>query len=145
MGLYLFFGDQLGEEWSGSQGKIETMEHSRLDFAAAGVAGGFSHTFSNFILGKNILSTIFSYAVVAALKGGRCWEPAREIPPMTRSCRKSPDKQSLRTRWTPWTFSNIYPQTGICLSYYFMPFTNSSDINGGLSLTLSLEKINLGL
>ena len=67
MGLYLFFGDQLGEEWLGSQGKIEPMEHSRLDFAAAGVASVFSHTFSNFILGKNILSTIFSYAAVATL------------------------------------------------------------------------------
>lgn len=27
----------------------------------------FFHTFSNFITGKNILSTIFSYAAVAAL------------------------------------------------------------------------------
>ena len=43
------------------------MEHSQLDFAAAGVASDFFHTFSNFILGKNILSTIFSYAAVAAL------------------------------------------------------------------------------
>ena len=30
-----FWGDQLGEEQSGSQGKTEPMEHSRLDFAAA--------------------------------------------------------------------------------------------------------------
>ena len=43
------------------------MEHSWLDFTAAGVADDFFHTFSNFISGKNILSTIFSYATVAAL------------------------------------------------------------------------------
>ena len=67
MGLYLFWGDQLGEERSGSQGKTEPIEHSQLDFAAAGVASDFFHTFSNFILGKNILSTIFSYASVATL------------------------------------------------------------------------------
>ena len=67
MGLYLFFWDQLGEERSESQGKTEPMEHSQLDFAAAGVASDFFHTFSNFILGKNILSTIFSYASVATL------------------------------------------------------------------------------
>ena len=29
---------------------------------------------------------------------------------------------------TPWICSSIYPQTKICLSYYFLPFTNSSDI-----------------
>ena len=67
MGLYLFLGDQLGEERSESQGKTEPMEHSQLDFAAAGVARDFFHTFSNFILGKNILSTFFSYAAVATL------------------------------------------------------------------------------
>ena len=67
LGLYPFAGDWLSKEWLGSQGKIEPMEHSRLDFAAAGVAGDFFHTFSNFILGKNILSAIYSYAAVAAL------------------------------------------------------------------------------
>ena len=30
------------------------------------------------------------------------------------------------------------PQTRICLFYYFTTFTNSSDINGGLSLTTFL-------
>ena len=35
----------------------------------------------------------------------------------------------------PWTCSSIYPKTRVCLSYYFMPFTNSSDINRGLSST----------
>ena len=43
------------------------MEHSRLDFTAAGTANDFFHTFPNYISGKNILSTILSYAAVAAL------------------------------------------------------------------------------
>ena len=43
------------------------MEHSRLDFTAAGIASDFFHTLSNFISEKNILSTILSYAAVAAL------------------------------------------------------------------------------
>ena len=38
------------------------------------------------------------------------------------------------------------PQTRICLPYYIMPFTNSSDINRGLSPHhLFLEKVNLEL
>ena len=47
--------------------QITTIEHSQLDFTAAGVASDLFHTFSNFISGKNMLSTIFSYAAVAAL------------------------------------------------------------------------------
>ena len=47
--------------------QIKTMEQSQLDFTASGVTSGFFHTFSNFISGKNILSTNFSYAAVAAL------------------------------------------------------------------------------
>ena len=43
------------------------MEYSRLDFTAAGIASDFFHTLSNFISEKNILSTILSYAAVAAL------------------------------------------------------------------------------
>ena len=43
------------------------MEHSRLDFTAAGTANDFFHTFPNCISGKNILSNVFSYAAVAAL------------------------------------------------------------------------------
>ena len=43
------------------------MEHSRLDFTAAGTANDFFHTFPNYISGKNILSNVFSYAGVAAL------------------------------------------------------------------------------
>ena len=59
-----------------------------------------------------------------------------QIPPMTKVMRKRPDGQRwIRTRGTPWTCSSIYPQTRIYLSYYFMPFTNSSDINRGLSPT----------
>ena len=38
----------------------------------------------------------------------------------------------------PWICLSIYPQTRICLLYYFTTFTNSSDINGGLSLTTFL-------
>ena len=41
-------------------GQIKTLEHSRLDFTAAGAANEFFHSFSNFITGKNILSTIFN-------------------------------------------------------------------------------------
>ena len=40
-------------------GQIKTLEHSRLDFTAAGAANDFFHTFSNFITGKNIPSTYF--------------------------------------------------------------------------------------
>ena len=49
------------------QNQIQTLEHSQLDFTAAGAANDFFHTFSNVISGKNILSNIFSYAAVGAL------------------------------------------------------------------------------
>ena len=42
-------------------------------------------------------------------------------------------KASQILREPPWTYSSIYPKTRICLPYYIMPFTNSSDINRGLS------------
>ena len=51
----------------GKLNQIQTMEHSRLDFTASGAANDLFHTFSNFISGKNILSTIFGYAGVGAL------------------------------------------------------------------------------
>ena len=51
-------------------------------------------------------------------------------------------KGEIRTQGTPWTCSSIYPRTRICLSYYFMSFTSSSDISRGLSLT---KRVNLGL
>ena len=38
--------------------QIQTLEHSRLDFTAAGAANDFFHTFCNFISGKNILSNL---------------------------------------------------------------------------------------
>ena len=46
--------------------------------------------------------------------------------------------RGMRTWGNPWTCMSIYPQTRICLSYYFMSFTNSSDINRGLSPTTYL-------
>ena len=63
-------------------------------------------------------------------------------PTHDKVTRESPDKQGLRTRRTPWICSSTYPQTRICLSYYFMSFTSSSDISRGLSLT---KRVNLGL
>ena len=47
--------------------QTQTLEHSQLDFAAAGEANDFFHTFSNFISGKTILSTVFSYVAMGAL------------------------------------------------------------------------------
>lgn len=45
----------------------QIMEHSRLDFTAAGETNDFFHKFSNFISGKIILSTVFSYVAVVLL------------------------------------------------------------------------------
>ena len=59
-------GSSIGLDLGKLHGQVEIMEHSRLDFTAAGVTSDFSHTFFNFIK-KNILSTIFIYASVAAL------------------------------------------------------------------------------
>ena len=75
------------------------------------------------------------------IDNAECGEPAQEIPPMTKIMRKRPDGQRwIRTWGTPCTCLSIYPETRICLStvYYIMPFTNSSDINRGLSLTTFL-------
>ena len=47
-------------------------------------------------------------------------------------------KASQGSRALPWICLSIYPKTRICLFYYFMTFTNSSDINGGLSPTTFL-------
>ena len=70
-----------------------------------------------------------------------CWEPPREIPPMTKVMRRGPDRQRwIRPHEIFWICSSIYPKTRICLSYYFVPFTNSSDINRGLPLTTFLWK-----
>ena len=69
------------------------------------------------------------------------------VPPMTRPCGETWWARRIRTRGTPWTCSSIYPKTRICLSYYFVPFTNSSDINRGLlaPTTFLWKKVNLGL
>lgn len=66
---------------------------------------------------------------------------------MTRSSgRGLTGKASQGSRGAPWTFLSVYPKTRICLFYYFTTFTNSSDINEGLSLTTFLCKvINLDL
>ena len=69
-----------------------------------------------------------------------CWEPAREIPPMTRSRGRDLMNKADQDSLSPWTCSSIYPKTRICLSYYFVPFTNSSDINRGLSPTTFVWK-----
>ena len=78
---------------------------------------------------------------------GWCWEPPRETPPTTKVMWRRPDRQrGIRIRGAPWTCSSIYPKTRICLSYYFVPFTNPSDINRGLSpITFLWRKSNLGL
>ena len=47
--------------------QIQTLEHSRLDFTAAGEANDFFHTFSDFISGKTLLTTVSSYAAVGAI------------------------------------------------------------------------------
>ena len=62
-----------------------------------------------------------------------CQEPAWGIPPMAKVTSKRPDRQrqDQALRKPPWAFLSIYPQTRICLSYYFMTFTNVSDINRG--------------
>ena len=48
-------------------GQIRTLEHSHLDFNAAGATNDFFCTFSNLITEKNILSAIFSYVAIAVL------------------------------------------------------------------------------
>ena len=69
-----------------------------------------------------------------------CREPAWEFPSMTKVMRRGlicKGKSGLEAP-PPQTCLSIYPKTRICLFYYFMAFTNSSDINGGLSLTTFL-------
>ena len=75
------------------------------------------------------------------------WEPARAFPPMTKVMRRGLIcKGESGLKGPPWTCLSIYPKTKICLFYYFTTFTNSSDINGGLSLiTFLCKKINLKL
>ena len=62
------------------------------------------------------------------------------VPTHDKVMRESPDGQGESgLKGAPsWTCPSIYPKTRICLFYYFMTFTNSSDINGGLSPTTFL-------
>ena len=56
------------------------------------------------------------------------------VPTHDKGHAERPDMQRrVRARGAPWICLSIYPRTRICLFYYFMTFTNSSDINGGLS------------
>ena len=75
-----------------------------------------------------------------------CREPAWESPPTTRPCgRVLVGKVSQNSRGAPLGLPERLPQNQN-LFYYFMTFTNSSDINGGLSPTTFLcKKINLKL
>jgi len=75
---------------------------------------------------------------VAALPGA-----SMGVPTHDKVMWESPDGQGesrLEDHSAPPTriCLSVYPQTRICLFYYFMTFTNSSDINGGLSPTTFL-------
>ena len=56
------------------------------------------------------------------------------VPTHDKGHAERPDMQRrVRVRRAPWICLSIYPKTRIGLFYYFMTFTNYSDINGGLS------------
>ena len=57
------------------------------------------------------------------------------IPPMTRSCGRDLISKASGLNGPPGPAQASISKTRICLSYYFMSFTNSSDINRGLSPT----------
>ena len=80
-------------------------------------------------------------------EGGRhdCREPAWGILPMAKVMRKRPDGQrrDQDSRDPLDLLEHLPPNQN--LSYYFVPFTNSPDIQGAIPDHLSLEKINLGL
>ena len=71
-----------------------------------------------------------------------CWEPAWESPPMKRSCGRDLTGKADQDSSYSLNLLEHLLQTKICLStvYYIMPFTNSSDINRGLSPTTFLWK-----
>ena len=54
--------------------------------------------------------------------------------PWQRSCGEAWYAKASQDSRGPWICLSIYPKTRICLFYYSMTFTNSSDINEGLSL-----------
>jgi len=66
---------------------------------------------------------------------------------MTKVMWRGPEgKGESGLKGPPWTCLSVYPKTRICLFNYFMTFTYSSDIYGGLSLTTFLcKKTNLEL
>ena len=70
-----------------------------------------------------------------------------EVPTHDKVMRESPDGQGeSELEGPPRICLSVYPKTRICLFYYFMTFTNSSDINGGaIPDHLSLKEINLEL
>ena len=76
---------------------------------------------------------------------GFCREPAQEIPPMTSSYGRDLTGKADQDSRDSLNLLEHLPQTKICLStvYYVMPFTNSSDINRGLSLTTFLGENQL--
>ena len=47
--------------------QIQALENSQFDFTATGEAKDFFYTFSNFISGKTILSTVSSYVAMGAI------------------------------------------------------------------------------
>ena len=74
-------------------------------------------------------------------RDGSCQEPAMGFPTHDKVMQESPDGQGesgLKDHPPPQICLSIYPKTRICLFYYFTTFTNSSDINGGLSPTTFL-------
>ena len=63
------------------------------------------------------------------------------VPTHDKVMRENPDRQGksgLEDHPPPRICLSIYPKTRICLFYYFTTFTNSSDINRGLSPTTFL-------
>ena len=83
------------------------------------------------ISGKNINN--LRYGDNAALLGVITGDPTCDKVMWKRTV-----KQGFRTQQVPKAFLSIYPKIRICLFYYFMTFTNSSDINRGLFLTTFL-------
>ena len=68
-------------------------------------------------------------------------------PTHDKVMQRRPDRQGRSgLEGSPGTAWASTPKIRVCLSYYFMTFTNSSDINRGLSPHhLFLEKVNLEL
>ena len=75
----------------------------------------------------------------AVIRNAFCREPAWEIPPMTRPCGRDLTSKADQDLRDPLDLLEHLPQNQN-LSYYFVPFTNSSDVNRGLSLTTFLWK-----